>query len=116
MLLGGVLTQLLGWEWILFINVPVGILGAIGAMRFIPESTRTAAGERHFDVAGALSVTAGLVLLTFAIVRTDVNGWTSAADARGRRRRPRAARRSSSSSSAARRGRSSRWGSSARAR
>ena len=78
-LLGGVLTQLLGWQWILFINVPVGILGAIAAMRFIPESTRTVAGERHFDVAGALSVTAGLVLLTFAIVRTDVNGWTSPA-------------------------------------
>jgi MFS family permease len=77
-LLGGVLTQLLGWQWILFINVPVGVLGAMGAMRFISESTRTAAGERHFDVAGALSVTAGLVLLTFAIVRTDVNGWTSA--------------------------------------
>ena len=55
-------------------------------MRFIPESTRAVAGERHFDVAGALSVTAGLVLLTFAIVRTDVNGWTSARDARGRRR------------------------------
>jgi EmrB/QacA subfamily drug resistance transporter len=78
-LLGGVLTQLLGWQWILFINVPVGVLGAIGAMRFIPESTRAAAGERHFDLAGALSVTAGLVLLTFAIVRTDVNGWTSGA-------------------------------------
>ena len=78
-LLGGVLTELLGWEWILFINVPVGILGAVGAMRFIPESTRAVAGERHFDIAGALSVTAGLVLLTFAIVRTDVNGWTSAA-------------------------------------
>jgi MFS family permease len=78
-LLGGVLTQLLGWQWILFINVPVGILGAMGAMRFIPESTRSASGERHFDVAGALSVTAGLVLLTFAIVRTDVNGWASAA-------------------------------------
>jgi EmrB/QacA subfamily drug resistance transporter len=77
-LLGGVLTQLLGWEWILFINVPVGVLGAIAAMRFIPQSTRTAAGERHFDVAGALSVTAGLVVLTFAIVRTDVNGWGSA--------------------------------------
>jgi EmrB/QacA subfamily drug resistance transporter len=78
-LLGGVLTQLLGWEWILFINVPVGILGVVGAMRFIPESTRAVAGERHFDVAGAISVTAGLVLLTFAIVRTDVNGWTSSA-------------------------------------
>ncbi len=78
-LLGGVLTQLLGWQWILFINIPVGVLGALGAMRFIPGSTVTAAGERHFDVAGALTVTVGLVLLTFAIVRTDVNGWGSAA-------------------------------------
>jgi EmrB/QacA subfamily drug resistance transporter len=78
-LLGGVLTELLGWQWILFINIPVGVLGALAAMHFIPRSSRTAAGERHFDVAGALSVTAGLVLLTFAIVRTDVNGWGSAA-------------------------------------
>jgi predicted MFS family arabinose efflux permease len=46
-------------------------------MRFVPKSTRTASGERHFDVAGALSVTAGLIVLTFAIVRTDVNGWGS---------------------------------------
>jgi EmrB/QacA subfamily drug resistance transporter len=76
-LLGGVLTQLLGWQWILFINIPVGVLGALAAMRFVPKSTRTASGERHFDVAGALSVTAGLIVLTFAIVRTDVNGWGS---------------------------------------
>jgi EmrB/QacA subfamily drug resistance transporter len=78
-LLGGVLTQLLGWQWILFINVPVGLLGAAAAMRFIPESTPVAVEDRQYDVAGALSVTAGLVLLTFAIVRTDVNGWGSAA-------------------------------------
>ncbi|HEX7299446.1 MAG TPA: MFS transporter [Solirubrobacteraceae bacterium] len=78
-LLGGVLTELLGWQWILFINVPVGLLGAAGAMRFIPPSAPVAVGERHYDVAGALSVTAGLVLLTFAIVRTDVNGWGSPA-------------------------------------
>jgi predicted MFS family arabinose efflux permease len=77
-LLGGVLTQLLGWQWILFINVPVGLLGAVAAMRFIPQSTSVAVGERRYDFAGALTVTAGLVLLTFAIVRTDVNGWTSA--------------------------------------
>jgi EmrB/QacA subfamily drug resistance transporter len=77
-LLGGVLTQLLGWQWILFINVPVGVFGALLAFRFIPSSTRTPAGERHFDLAGALSVTAGLVVLTYAIVRTDVNGWGSA--------------------------------------
>jgi EmrB/QacA subfamily drug resistance transporter len=77
-LLGGVLTQLLGWQWILFINVPVGLLGAVAALRFIPQSTSVAVGERQYDFAGALTVTAGLVLLTFAIVRTDVNGWTSA--------------------------------------
>ena len=77
-LLGGVLTELLGWQWILFINVPVGIAGALGALRFVPESTAEDIGERHYDVSGALSVTAGLVLLTYAIVRTDVNGWGSA--------------------------------------
>jgi EmrB/QacA subfamily drug resistance transporter len=77
-LLGGVLTELLGWQWILFINVPVGLIGALGAMRVVPESTNEDIGERHYDVSGALSVTAGLVLLTYAIVRTDVNGWGSA--------------------------------------
>jgi EmrB/QacA subfamily drug resistance transporter len=77
-LLGGVLTQLLGWQWILFINIPVGVLGALAGMRYIPKSTRTARDQRHFDIAGALSVTAGLIVLTFAIVRTDVNGWVSA--------------------------------------
>jgi EmrB/QacA subfamily drug resistance transporter len=77
-LLGGVLTELLGWQWILFINVPVGVIGALGALRFIPERTRADIGERHYDVSGAVSVTAGLVLLTYAIVRTDVNGWGSA--------------------------------------
>jgi EmrB/QacA subfamily drug resistance transporter len=77
-LLGGVLTELLGWQWILFINVPVGVVGALGALRFIPESTPADIGERHYDVSGAVSVTAGLILVTYAIVRTDVNGWGSA--------------------------------------
>jgi EmrB/QacA subfamily drug resistance transporter len=77
-LLGGVLTDVLGWQWILFINVPIGVAGAAAALRFIPADVREPAGERHFDVAGAVSVTAGLVLLTYAIVRTDVNGWTAA--------------------------------------
>jgi EmrB/QacA subfamily drug resistance transporter len=77
-LLGGVLTELLGWEWIFFINVPVAVLAVVGTMKFIPRSTPVATEDRHYDVAGALTVTAGLVLLTFAIVRTDVNGWTSA--------------------------------------
>jgi EmrB/QacA subfamily drug resistance transporter len=78
-LIGGVLTDLLGWQWILFINVPIGILAALAAQRFIVESEITAAGTRHYDAAGALTVTAGLLIVTYAIVRTDVNGWGSAA-------------------------------------
>jgi len=78
-LLGGVLTQLLGWEWILFINVPVALGAAMAARRLVPTAQAVARAERHYDAAGALSVTAGLILLTFAIVRTDVNGWGSAA-------------------------------------
>jgi MFS family permease len=78
-LIGGVLTDLLGWQWILFINVPIGILAALAAQRFITESEISAAGTRHYDAAGAITVTAGLIIVTYAIVRTDVNGWGSLA-------------------------------------
>ena len=50
----------------------------MAARRVITESAPAAAGRRQFDLAGALSVTAGLIVLTYGIVRTDVNGWTSA--------------------------------------
>jgi EmrB/QacA subfamily drug resistance transporter len=76
-LLGGVLTELLGWQWILLVNVPIGVVAAVAASRVIAESAPASAGRREFDLAGALSVTAGLIVLTFGIVRTDVNGWTS---------------------------------------
>jgi EmrB/QacA subfamily drug resistance transporter len=76
LLLGGVLTELLSWEWIFFINVPIGIGIAFAAMRFVPNS-RVAGGTRHFDVAGAVSVTAGLVLLVYAIVKAQDWGWGS---------------------------------------
>jgi EmrB/QacA subfamily drug resistance transporter len=75
-LLGGVLTDLLSWQWILFINVPIGLAAALLAPRFVEEG-RAAAGTRNFDVAGALSVTLGLVAIVYAVVRTDVNGWGS---------------------------------------
>ena len=78
-LVGGALTQYAGWQWVLFINVPIGIGAALAAARLLRGASFTPRGERHYDVAGALTVTAGLVLLTFAIVRTDVNGWVSAA-------------------------------------
>ena len=75
-LLGGVLTEVFGWRAILLINVPVGIWAAVTAYRLVPEG-RERAGEHDYDIAGAVTVTAGLVALTYAIVRTDVNGWGS---------------------------------------
>src|SRR4051812_35119568 len=77
-LLGGILTDLLGWQWILFVNVPVGVLAALWAARVIEESRVDTAGRRYFDLAGAVTVTAGLVALCYGIVRTDVKGWGSA--------------------------------------
>ncbi len=76
-LFGGVLTDLLSWRWILFINVPIGIAAIVIARVVIDESHGS--GERQpLDVAGALTVTAGLVALVYGIVRTDQVPWGSA--------------------------------------
>jgi EmrB/QacA subfamily drug resistance transporter len=74
-LLGGMLTQWAGWEWVLFVNVPVASLAALAAFRVLPES-RTE-GRRHFDIAGAVTVTAGLTTLVYALVDANDAGWTS---------------------------------------
>jgi EmrB/QacA subfamily drug resistance transporter len=74
-LLGGVLTEYAGWEWVLFVNVPIGLAAAAVAPRLLPESRIT--GERRFDVAGAISVTAGLSLLVYTLVDANDAGWTS---------------------------------------
>jgi EmrB/QacA subfamily drug resistance transporter len=76
-LLGGVLTDLLSWRWILFINVPIGLLAAVFAQRLIAEG-RDPSRTRDFDLRGALSATVGLSLLVLGIVRTDQTGWGSA--------------------------------------
>jgi EmrB/QacA subfamily drug resistance transporter len=75
-LFGGILTELLGWRWILFINVPIGLAAAVLAQRLLAEGRNTQA-TRNFDFAGALTATAGLSLMIFGIVRTDVTGWGS---------------------------------------
>jgi EmrB/QacA subfamily drug resistance transporter len=74
-LLGGMLTQWAGWEWVLFVNVPIGIAAAVLAPRILPESKHE--GRRVFDVAGGVLVTAGLALLVFAIVDAPKYGWGS---------------------------------------
>jgi EmrB/QacA subfamily drug resistance transporter len=76
-LLGGVLTDLLGWRWILFINVPIGLLAAFFAQQLIAES-RNPGRAREFDLRGAISATLGLSILVLGIVRTDQTGWGSA--------------------------------------
>jgi EmrB/QacA subfamily drug resistance transporter len=74
-LLGGMLTEWAGWEWVLFVNVPIGIAAAIAAPRLLPESRNE--GERHFDIAGAVTITAGLSLLVYALVDANSAGWGS---------------------------------------
>ena len=74
-LLGGMLTEWAGWEWVLFVNVPIGIAAAMLAPRLLPESRNE--GERHFDVAGAVTITAGLSLLVYALVDANNAGWAS---------------------------------------
>lgn len=73
-LLGGLLTQSLSWRWILFINVPIGVVVAFVAHRLVAAGRREADDARRFDALGALTVTAGLSVLVYGIVRTDVNG------------------------------------------
>src|SRR5437763_1398116 len=77
LLLGGILTDLLSWRWNFFVNVPVGAVAVALALRFVPESR---AERRHsaVDAAGAVTVTAGLVALVYAIVKAQEFGWTSA--------------------------------------
>ncbi len=75
-LLGGVLTTGLGWRWILFVNVPIGIACALAAPRLIAESRDTRAGQ-GFDVAGAVAITGGLGSLVYGPVGASRAGWLS---------------------------------------
>ena len=75
-LLGGLLTSYLSWSWIFFINVPVG-LAAIALTPVLLRESRADLSHRHFDLPGAASVTAGLMLLVYAMTRASGDGWTA---------------------------------------
>jgi EmrB/QacA subfamily drug resistance transporter len=76
LVLGGLLTQYFSWPWIFFVNVPVGIVGFVLSLRLIPES-RDVHAHRSYDVAGAVTVTGGLMALVYAIVGAQQAGWGS---------------------------------------
>ena len=75
-LLGGVLTSYLHWSWIFFIIVPVGV-AAIALTPFLLQESRAEVAHRHFDLPGAASITAGLMLLVYATTRATSDGWGS---------------------------------------
>src|ERR1700748_2925782 len=77
LVLGGALTQLASWPWVFIVNVPVGVATLIATLRIVPES-RADVQHRAFDLAGAITVTGGLVVLVYAIVKAQDFGWGSA--------------------------------------
>ncbi len=77
LLLGGILVDLFSWPWIFFVNIPVGIVAFLLSLRHVPES-RDEREHKSFDVAGAVTVTSGLIVLVYTIVKAQDKGWGSA--------------------------------------
>ena len=78
-LVGGVITDAASWRWVLLINAPIAAGLAVASLRVLPAFGRERRASRSFDLAGALTVTAGLVLVTYGIVTTHRYGWEAAA-------------------------------------
>ncbi|MEP6909595.1 MAG: DHA2 family efflux MFS transporter permease subunit [Actinomycetota bacterium] len=75
-LLGGVLVSAFNWSWIFFVNIPVGIL-VLGVTPFLLRESKADLDHRHFDTAGAASITGGLMLLVYAMTRAAQHGWVT---------------------------------------
>jgi EmrB/QacA subfamily drug resistance transporter len=75
-LLGGILTDVLNWHWIFLVNVPVGFI-VVGLTLWLIPTERAAAGAQRLDVAGAVTVTASLMIAVYAIVNGNEVGWTT---------------------------------------
>ena len=75
-LLGGILTSDLSWSWIFFVNLPVGV-AVLAVSPWLLSESRAELSHRHFDVAGAVSITAGMMVLVYAITRASQHGWDS---------------------------------------
>ena len=77
LVLGGILVETLSWPWIFFVNVPIGIAAFVLSLRLVPES-KDEHVHKSFDLAGAGTVTGGLIALVYGIVRSSESGWGSA--------------------------------------
>jgi EmrB/QacA subfamily drug resistance transporter len=77
-LLGGIITTAFGWEWIFFINVPVGIIVGVVAARLVPAERAVSLAGLKLDLLGAITLLAGLMTLVYGVVGTAQHGWTSA--------------------------------------
>jgi EmrB/QacA subfamily drug resistance transporter len=75
-LLGGLLTSYLSWSWIFFVNLPVGV-AILAVSPWLLNESRAAVAHRHFDLLGATSSTAGLMVLVYAITRASQHGWSN---------------------------------------
>jgi EmrB/QacA subfamily drug resistance transporter len=75
LIVGGVLTQYASWRWCLLVNTPIAIIAAIVALRVVTESR--VEGDAHFDLAGAGTVTLGLVSLVYGFTKADTAGWSA---------------------------------------
>ncbi len=76
-LLGGLLTEHVGWSWIFFVNVPVGAVALVASLLLVPESKGQTA-DRHLDLPGLLTSAGGLLALVYALIEANRYGWSSA--------------------------------------
>ena len=76
-LLGGALTSAFSWSWIFFVNVPVGAL-VLAVSPWLLKESRANLDHRHFDTAGAATITGGLMVLVYALTRASQHGWATA--------------------------------------
>jgi EmrB/QacA subfamily drug resistance transporter len=77
LVIGGFLTEYLTWRWVFFVNLPIGVAAALLSLRYVPNS-RAEERPETYDAAGAVTVTGGLLVLVYAIVKAQTYGWGSA--------------------------------------
>lgn len=79
LVIGGVITSLLGWRWIFFINAPVAVIVVLGALMALPDTARDASARRRLDIPGAITVTLGVGLVIYGFGEAQSTSWTSPA-------------------------------------